>query len=406
MRYLTHISNDGPLSFRTGRDSATSSTWSYIPGTALLGGLAAAHVSLRNDPGEFSRFFLTGDARFGNLYPACFDHQGLQNDNEPVAPLPRTALTCKRFGGFQSDQTDPNEPHHGVTDSLIGWTIYSLCSRTEPLDALKCCPVCGEPLDRLDGFYRTAASATGVVGLAKVSKALRTRTGIDPATGAVKQGILYSREVLRSQSLFWGQLSVSVNGNTPGAFASFVQEANGARALRLGNNRTRGFGSVNLSLNPALAGDSPDLVGKRIEAFTSGVRNAAQAIGAQLPHAAYVPLSLTSDAILVDRLLRYQTGVTSDYLAGVWGLQNAQIVYENRSTRHVMGWNDLWRLPKPNDIAITMGSVFVLGLPQAPDASALGSLLSIQEQGIGTRRREGFGQVRVADPFHWEVKGA
>ena len=58
MRYIVQITDCGPLSFRTGRDTKTSETLHYVPGTALLGGVAAAHTLLRRDEVQFNAFFM------------------------------------------------------------------------------------------------------------------------------------------------------------------------------------------------------------------------------------------------------------------------------------------------------------------------------------------------------------
>jgi hypothetical protein len=62
-------------------------------------------------------------------------------------------------------------------------------------------------------------------------------------------------------------------------------------------------------------------------------------------------------------------------------------------------------IPKADDGAIALGSVFVLGFDRPLDRPLAQKLLALQEQGIGVRRREGFGQLVVASPFHYEAKG-
>jgi CRISPR-associated protein Csx10 len=409
MRYIACVTNDGPLSFRTGRETVNVTTLPYVPGTTLLGGLAEAHTLLRHDVDQFNAFFLGQTASFGNLYPASFKPEALQGDTDPVYPLPATARTCKRFGGFASDEDDPkDEPHHGVFDALIPWVLFALSgeTHTEALDGVKNCPYprCEAPLDRFDGFYRRSASSIRAIGKAGVERGLRTRTGIHRATGTVRQGILYSREVLRTNMTFWGTLTVP--DAQAQAFDQFVQEANESGLLHLGNNRTRGLGRVTLKLKQAKSQDSTETLGQRIHAFDAELRRRALALDIPTPHAVYLPLTLLSDAILFDRLLRYRGAIEPDYLAEVWGLSNADLVYQNSGDRRVMGWSNLWRLPKPDDVAITKGSVFVFGLSRPFDDDVSQLLLRMQDEGIGARRREGFGRLQVANPFHWEVKGA
>ena len=62
-------------------------------------------------------------------------------------------------------------------------------------------------------------------------------------------------------------------------------------------------------------------------------------------------------------------------------------------------------MPKADDLAVTMGSVFVFGLDRPLDAETAAKFLAMQEGGIGARRREGFGQLVVASPFHYEMRG-
>jgi len=169
--------------------------------------------------------------------------------------------------------------------------------------------------------------------------------------------------------------------------------------VRLGNNRTRGFGRVVLDIRESEEEDAEELA-QRAKAFDTMLREEARQAGIATPHAFYLPLTLISDAILYDRLLRYRLQVTSDYLTRAWGIQEAKLVYHNAGRRLVSGWSNLWGLPKADEWAIAMGSVFLFGLPSEPDFSTLARM---QSEGIGARRSEGFGQVRVAESFHQEV---
>ena len=404
MRYIAQITENGPLSFRDGRDTVSASTLQYVPGSALLGSLAATHTLLRQDEVQFNDFFLSKESSFGNLYPSSFEHDDLADETDPVYPLPTTARSCKRFSGFTLDEDDPSNVH-GVFDALIPWTLFALSSQTDTkvLSQIKDCPVCGEPLDRLDGFYRRNAFDIQAMGKARIELGLQTRTGINRATGTVQQRILYSREVLGSGTTFWGRLTVP--DEQAESFSQFVQDANKNDVLHLGNNRTRGLGRVRLLLVETDKSDSIQSLETRIQTFDTDLRKQAQAQNIETPHKLYLPLTLTSDVILFDRLLRYRTAITADYLTEIWNIAGAKLIYQNSYTRRIMGWNNLWRLPKPDDVAIAKGSVFLFGLAAPLDDDLLQTLLRMQTEGIGSRRREGFGRLLVASPFHWEVKG-
>ena len=122
-----------------------------------------------------------------------------------------------------------------------------------------------------------------------------------------------------------------------------------------------------------------------------------------MPHKFYFPITLQSDAILLDPQLRYQTALDSDYLYRVWDLADAKLVYQNAGQRRVIGWNGLFGLPKAAEWAISMGSVFLCEYDGVIDDCFYFKLYHIEQRGIGKRRTEGFGEVTIADAFHWEV---
>ena len=418
MKYIVRITDSGPLSFRTGRETTSGETLKYVSGSVLFGALATTYAKLRHDDTvAFNEIFFSDESSFGNLYPSSFSHAGLGRDSDAVYPLPNTASTCKRFGGFRFDfdEDDSDDPHHGVYDTLIPWALFVLGDQSHFevfKDVDKChfklfkdvdkCTICEASMDRMDGFYRRNARDAQKMGTASIKRALRTRTGINRATGTVQQGILYSREVLRPGMEFWG--TVSVPDAQDKSFKQFVEQANQSGMLRLGNNKTRGFGRVTLRLKAAKERGELDSLRQRLQTFDAELRQAAQNFDIETPHKLYLPLTLTADAILFDRLLRYRTALDRAYLESL-GILGAELIYQNSATRRVMGWNTLLGVPKADEIAITMGSVFLFGLASELNDNLLQRLLRIQTEGIGARRREGFGRLLLASRFHWEVKG-
>ena len=404
MKFVVRITDCGPLSFRSGRETTSPKTLEYVPGSVLLGGLAATHALLYNDANRHDAMFFHEETSFGNLYPSRFENNRLQGDLDPVYPIPATAVSCKRFPGFRSDQKTGEQPYHGVHDSLIPWGLFGLSrqNRIDMMEKFTTCPYtdCDHPLDRFPGFYRRSRSE---LGKASVSLGLRTRTGIDRATGTAHHGILYSREFLQPGMAFWG--TSTIPDELADRFQAFIQEANKSGLLRLGNNRTRGFGRVTLAITPASQASVEEqdikLLGQRIRDFDAKFRAQAKQYDIKHPHALYLPITLTADAIVYDRLLRQRTGLDGNALNDL-GIKGAERIYCNSSLRRVMGWNNLWRVPKADDIAISMGATFLFGLSHGIDDALLHKLHNLERRGIGVRRREGFGRLLVASPFHGE----
>lgn len=391
-----------PLSFRTGRNPARSDTLPYVPGTAILGSLAQVHQVMGRDRDEFAAFFLQDHILLGNCYRANFDKiRELTGEDRPVLPIPATARSCKRFGGFAFGADRESEDRKGVKDFLIPLALFALSDETKPsvLADIETHPDTRYPLDRINGFFRRGAKANEYGQPAK-STAIRTRTGINYATGAARSEILYSRQTLPKDASFWGRWWI--NDQVWSSFEEFITEALNQNLIRVGNNRTRGFGRVSLNMQ-ACELDTIEALRKRVEDFTAQFKTAATQAGIATPDALYVPITLTSDAILYDPLLRARLRLSGQDLVA-FGLEDAPLIFHAASTRQVAGWSELWGLPRADDWAISMGSVFLFALPRADDAT-FESLLRLEEQGIGLRRAEGFGMVSVANLFHTELAG-
>lgn len=408
MKFILSVVDSGPLSLRARRELSGAETRGYIPGATVLGALAAAHAAHRGDPAEFNGFF-GPDSRFGNLYPASFDNENLYKDAaSPILPLPATAVSCKRFSGFRCDQKpDEGEVHHGVYDTAMASTLFALSGgrKIALLDQFNHCKDdtsrCREPMDRFEGFYRWRGSA---VGRTQASRGLRTRAGISRLTGAVEQGILYSREVLNAGTAYWGAADVP----KPWArkFEDFVGEFSEAGLLRFGNNRTRGFGRAQVeAIRQDDDAESVKPLMARMAEFDRRLRAQAKAEHIDASHDLYVTITLTSEAVLLDRLLRFQTRIDGAYLDAQWQIPGAELLFQSGGTRRVMGWNQALGVPKGDETAVTMGSVFVFGLNRPLDEGIAAKFLAMQQQGIGVRRREGFGELVVASPFHYEMRG-
>jgi CRISPR-associated protein Csx10 len=239
--------------------------------------------------------------------------------------------------------------------------------------------------------------------MADIWRAIRTRTSIHSPSGTAAAGMLYSRQVLQPGMRFWG--SWSMEDAVTDEFEVLIEEAAAYGLIRVGTNRTRGFGLVQCQTT-ALEEDEEEnsaALRQRVEIFTAQVKQAAAAAHIAANAAYYVPLLLTSDAILLDDVLRARLRLSAADLQAV-GIVDAELVFHAASRRQVSSWSTLWGVPRADDWAIAMGSVFVFALPDA-DEQTFDALLHLQQQGVGVRRAEGFGRLAVAHPFHAELTG-
>ena len=73
MKFIVRVTDCGPLSFRSGRETTSPKTLEYVPGSVLMGGLAATHALLYNDADQHDAMFFHEETSFGNLYPERFE---------------------------------------------------------------------------------------------------------------------------------------------------------------------------------------------------------------------------------------------------------------------------------------------------------------------------------------------
>lgn len=402
MNWLVPVRADTALSLRAGRDNRREATLSYVSGSAAWGALAAAHARLRPAQREqFAEFFLRGRLCCGNLYPCSFrERNPVAEDRSPVRPLPRTARTCKRFPGFVYRAEEEDEPRHGVWDSLIAWAAYAT-EEPEGLLQQNDCPRCSDPkqsLDSFPGFYRRGRG-DGEWAIAEPRRGAVTRTGISRERGTAADQMLYSREFLAEGGEFLGEWRV--DNAIADDFQHFVEEAS-ELGTRVGNNRTRGLGRLAF---PDVWRVEPD-TSAEIEARARRFDDALRAALSAPRYAFYLSLTLTADCVWPESAGRYRLQITGPALQDAWGISGAELVYCNATPRRVSGWSNLWGLPKADEYAIGMGAVFLFGFKDPPGGDVWGALGKGQQEGLGTRRAEGFGIVRVGDPFHYEVNGA
>jgi CRISPR-associated protein Csx10 len=418
-RIALNVQAISPLAIRSDHAPGGAETAKYISGTALAGSLAAIHRLYQpGDTENFERLFLKGRVQYPDLYPANFgNEEGQIDDMLPVYPLPKTAESCKRYSGFRSMPVNEkiDDPGHGVRDGLLDWAMYKLADRVKPvlapsvlLDLFKKheqCETCGKPMVPYSAYYR---SKDGHRIIARPETRLQTHTGINRETGTVQESILYNRRVFEEQSRFWGM--VRLNNELEPTFQQFIKAVGMSGLVRIGTGRTRGLGKVQLT--SSLLEDKPDrfeLFKERLDKFNTALRKRAELVTGFKPELApfYFVLTLHSPAILCDELLRYRSTIDKDMLAKMLDIDQEEnpfeVLYRSASTRRITGWNELWGTPRANEIAIDSGSVFLFE-SKKPLEDLAHKLYTLEEEGIGKRRAEGFGRVYISDPFHLEVE--
>jgi CRISPR-associated protein Csx10 len=414
-----------PVAIRADHAPSGVASIPYITGTTLAGSLAAAYRSYYDErSSDFERLFLSGQVQFPHLYPATIKDKSVRESMpewertsklafSSVYPLPRTALSCKRFSGFSLTADDSER--HGVHDTLFDWAIFQRGSQSfQALKALqehKNCKKCGKATHQFSGFYRHVSSPRGRFTVQTgAGTRLQTHTGIDRATGTVQEGMLYSRQVFDENSRFQGVVKLPDDDELARSFTNFIGQMKGLGLIRIGTGRTRGMGKVELTIEPLE--EKPfgyGLFTERLENFNQTMQKALEDAKIQVDSAPfYFALTLHSPAILRDSLLRYRGSINAEALADLLGTaqftqEHFERIYQTASVQRITGWNDLWGTPRFQEIVIESGSVFLFAFKGEMASKGLyEALFRLEREGIGERTAEGFGRVYISDPFHRE----
>lgn len=387
-RLLT-IRSRSPLALHTERTAIQfTPTLDYVPGSSLRGAVAAHYLQeagTATDP-QFHDFFLGEQISFPDLWPT-------RGRGQPTYVTPATARACKRYS--------PEEQPESVSDSLLRLALADESRDVQPLKDPKWenCPakVCqgkNRREGRLSEYYvQLVPEYVGV----KARQRMLTGTSINRPTKTVQPGMLFAQRVLEEEQFFLGRVQVWGERGRDQLAALEGWLPPGTR-LQIGYGRSRGLGSIVVDGwdTPPVEPDLRD----RWDTFNRAIRELWQHY--DYP-AAMKYFSLTTQSHLV---LRDACGQPVTALAGrddvetLLGLPGVELCRHVICPAVVMGWNAAQGRPKTDAPAIGRGSVLLFRVAPEKEGEMLERLIEIEAEGLGERRGEGFGRVRVCDPFH------
>jgi len=332
-----------------------------IPGSVILGTLAsrAAERGDLADPDyyhDFVALFRRGRVVFPTLHPA---HE-FRDHLYPAIPAPLGIMTCKVVPVEGSDKG------HGT---YIAKDVQE-------------CKHCSNHLEPVAGFVVLNHNTPYTL---QVSRSSELHIQVDEETGRVKAGQLYGYTVLNAGQYFVGEF-LCADEDTWARLKEMTGIAEAAPLIwRLGKARRRGYGQVTVWLERCDAA-SPTWVQVPLE---ERVTDPGQTIS----------LTLLTDTIITDPWGRHVVGFTEDWLREVLGLGPVQIQDAYARTRPVDSFNATLGLPRWRDTALVAGSVVWFQL-QAPPDDWRARMQTLETEGIGLRRNEGYGRVAFNHPVY------
>ncbi|MCG8352697.1 MAG: CRISPR-associated RAMP protein Csx10 [Chloroflexales bacterium] len=355
----------------------------YVPGAAIYGALGM----WMGEQGTFDSE-LFREIRCCNAYPS---HPG-----DPwVRPLPATAI--------QRKAADEDEQPH---DSLVARVCWE---RQQPA-ALIYAPTDdeGRPWEAAGPKFYTLKG--GKIATRTVTQRTLTRVSINRRRGTAGDQRLYSllaiNEVTDKQpTQFRGSLVVPNN--------ALEQVENALGAIKhIGGRQTTGLGAIELSLAEARE-STESSIQKRVQDLTKCFQKQValyEDLGGSgwtdehgneqtITDETIFTVNLLSDTILLEHGWIPTNELSAAMLEALTGIK-ARLLRAFTTTSIVGGWNVSWQRPKPTNVAVNMGGVFVFQAEHTLEQKDYQALERLQLDGIGERRAEGYGQARICDNFH------
>jgi CRISPR-associated protein Csx10 len=326
-----------------GGDPNSAETMDFIPGSAIRG--AAARV-LTDTASDFYRLILSGEVRYLNAYVLL----GNQRCLPTPASLRREKYAhsqCHDLAGYSGEQSDEEEEQAWPTEQLA----------------------------RLPSRYLTLTEPTPRGGT--VTKTGRVHHQRDRRVGkpTERTGALFRFEALEEGQRFGGLIVCrGADEDTVERLMGQVRRALGETVL-LGRSRRAGYGG-----SARLEWGQPRSREIEGQAVASGAQSAGTILRTLLV-SDYVgrdsETGQTDPCAWVDELVRRLGG-------------RVEVLRWFGETALVGGYNRKWGMELPQALAQRAGAVVVFRVMQA---IAEEDLLTIEHQGLGERRIEGFGRV-------------
>jgi CRISPR-associated protein Csx10 len=371
------ITAKAPLAFPSSKPGGQfRESLPYVPGSVLYGALGSIMAKQAVFPEELFR-----KIRCHNAYPY---HEG----DAWVRPLPNTAIQQKN-----------------ASDAPIDSLVSRVCWEQQEPPALLFSPTddSGRAFESAGAKFYTLREG---ITTRNVEQHLQTRVAIQRQTGTAYDQMLYSFLAINEASLddddelkptkFLGSIVVPDND------VDDLQKA--LRKVRfVGARQSTGIGEI--EIEAIVVEPEPLAVSERIEELSRTFQEKAETYqklgghGFTVKDRSIFTVNLLSDAVLLEENWLPTNEFSAAQLAQATGIK-AKLLRSFASTSYISGWNVLWQRPKASQVAVRKGSVFVFQADQSLSDKECQRLAELEHSGIGERRTEGFGQVRICDDFH------
>jgi len=200
-------------------------------------------------------------------------------------------------------------------------------------------------------------------------KRISMHTAINPETQTADEGKLYSYEIICENQEFSGVIKSEEKEN----LEKINMALNNEKILYLGKSASRGLGETEIS----------EMTISEVESNTGNVTQG-------------FTVTLLSDAILMNDDGSFSRTLLGKHL----GLDNNRPEKAFLSLKNITTWNALADLPRETVLALSAGSTFYFSGDFIKNKK---TLEEAEKNGIGVRREQGFGEIKINDNRHDNV---
>jgi CRISPR-associated protein Csx10 len=271
----------------------------------------------------------------------------------------------------------------------------------------------GDDMDRYKSLFAALTPVPAAYRSFEIRKRQIARTAIDSTRGTARPRRLYALEALEADQRFRGLIRGQTDLLARLRERVLIEDV----SLSLGQGRSRGLGEAVLDRaeRPTLQPDAGATMTEEVHSFNELLHKDYEHLyyaAGKIPYPygddLLLPVTLESDVLLRDSYLLPSTDPRPTVTLGRYlpvpppldtemRLVEAGVV---QSTHWIGGWDELRRLPRPPQLATAAGSVWTFRLAPALLDTALDWWDAAQRNGLGERRAEGFGRVRLCHPLH------
>src|SRR5690554_2912530 len=317
-------------------DSNLTGTFDYVPATSILGLFAAkyikkAQLQKAHHDENFYRWFLNGDLIFTNAY---------LNEQEEYRELPMlpTPLCIKK---------------QKMTGEVLNTFFKSPDEQVVSLG----------PYSHIQG---------NIIKTKEAEKRINFHHARDRLTGHTKDEAIFNYEALLPGQIFKGRIS-----GRPEIIKIFKDTFAGKFMARLGKSRSTEYGRVEIELSEE-------------EGSIIGEKNLEEQEG--------ITITFVSHCVLLNRdgFSEPSLSCLESYLENIWEKDAFKIENAVLKRTTVENYLAVWRMKRPLETALQAGSTIKICFNKDISYEEIKKgLVRLEEQGIGERRGEGFGQVKI-----------